>query len=384
MSSKSEIKEEILIKSLKGGKGVKKMNKDEISNFLKNNIIDLNKLDNHGYSILHYSIKSENPDLVYLLLHLDTEQFMSEKANPNSLTNDDTKQIYLSPIHYALQACDDSGISAKIIKILLSAGADINAKDEEGCSVYLKACEKGRLDILDYLFNNESINFYINETSQAGSALHMAIIGDKEDVVSYLLERKIDVSLKDSNGNTAIHLALQLKMNNSFKLIVDYITKNKEFSDEFKKTLLNNENDEGNTILHELAYARCGFLIEMIKKLPQEISIDQEKLNKDGYTYKGVQDNIVKLQKDKEAKEKALREEIRKEKERIAQKKKEEIEILKEEQQRYEEEEEKKRQLGIQLIKYRGYIFACVFFFLMIILYVVVNNAVHRKKENII
>jgi len=384
MSGKSESKEEILIKSLKGGKGVKKMNKDEISNFLKNNIIDLNKLDNHGYNILHYSIKSENPDIVYLLLHLDPEHFMSEKANPNSSTSDDNKQIYLSPIHYALQACDDSTISARIIKILISAGAEINTKDEDGCSIYLKACEKGRLDILDYLFNNEAIKFDINESSQSGSGLHMAIIGDKEDVVSYLLDRKIDVSLKDSNGNTAIHLALQLKMNNSYKLIIDYITNNKEFSNELKKTLLNSQNDEGNTILHELAYARCGFLLDVIKKLPEEISIDQEKQNKDGYTYKGVQENIVKLQKDKEAKEKALREEIRKEKERIAQKKTEEIERLKEEQQRYEDEEERKRQLGMQLIKYRGYIFACVFFFLMIILYIVVNNAVHRKKEKII
>jgi ankyrin repeat protein len=382
--SKSESKEEILVKSIRVGKGVKKMSKDEISNFLKKNIIDLNILDNHGYNILHHAIKSQNTDLVYLLLHLDPEHFITEKANPNTLTSDDSKQIYLSPIHFALQACDDSGISSKIIKILISAGADINSKDEEGCSIYLKACEKGRLDLLDYLLNNESINFNINEISQSGSGLHMAIIGDKEDVVAYLLDRNIDVSLKDSNGNTAIHLALQLKMNNSFKMIVDHITNNKEFSDEYKKTLLNSHNEEGNTILHELAYARCGFLIEMIKKLPQEISLDQEKENKDGYTYKGVQENIVKLQKDKEAKEKAMREEIRKEKERIAQKKKEEIERLKEEQIKYEEEEEKRRQFGLSLIKYRGYIFVIIFFFLMFILYVVVNTAVHKKKEKII
>ena len=384
MSTKSESKEEILLKSIRGGKGTKKMTKDEVSNFLKNNIIDLNKIDSHGYNILHYSIKSQNPDLVHLLLNLDQEHFSTERANPSMLTGDDSKQIYLPPLHLALQACDDSTISSKIIKILIGAGAEINAKDEEGCTVYLRACEKGKMDLLDYFFNNDSLNFNISELCPSGSGLHMAIIGDKEDVVSYLLDRKIDVSLKDSNGNTPIHLALQLKMNNSFKMIVDYTTNNKEFSDEYKKNLLNIQNDDGNSILHELAYARCGFLIEMIKKLPLEISVDQEALNKDGYTYKGVQENIVKLQKQKEAKEKALREEYRKEKERIAQQKKDEVERLKQEQIKYLEEEEKRRQLGLSLIKYRGYIFFSVFCLFLIILYVVVNNAVHKKKEKII
>lgn len=384
MSIKLESKEEIFVKSIKGGKGVKKMTKDEVSNFLKNNIIDLNKLDSHGYNILHYAIKSQNTDLVYLLLNLDQEHFNTEKANPKMLTSDDTKQVYLTPIHLALQVCDDSTISSKIIKILIGAGAEISSKDEEGCSVYLRACEKGRMDILDYLFNNDSLDFNMNEVCPNGSALHMAIIGDKEDVVSYLLDRMIDVSLKDSNGNTAIHMALQLKMNNSFKMIVDYITNNKEFSDEYKKTLLNSQNEEGNTILHELAYARCGFLIEMIKKLPQEIAVDQEAKNKDGYTYKGVQENIVKLQKDKEAKEKAMREELRIEKERFAQQKKDEIERLKQEQLKFLEGEEKKRQLGLSLLKYRGVILFGVFCLFMLILYTVVYSAVNKKKEKII
>jgi len=384
MSIKSENKEEIFTRSIKGGKGVKKMSKEEISNFLKNNIIDLNKLDSHGYNILHYAIKSQNPDLVYLFVNLDSELYITEKANPNFITGDQHNQVYITPLHLALQACDDSALSSKIIKILIGAGADINIRDEENCSIYLRACEKGKVDLLDYFSNNESINFNINETCPSGSGLHMAIIGDKEDIVSYLLERRIDLSLKDSNNNTAFHLALQLKMNNSFKMIVDYITNNIEFSEEQKKTLLNSQNEEGNTILHELAYAKCGFLIEMMKKLPKEISIDVDALNKDGYTYKGVQENIVKLQKDKEAKEKAMKEEYRKEKERIALEKKEEIQRMKDEQIKFIEEEEKRKRLGESLVKYRGYIFFAVFISILMIIYVAVYNAVTRKKEKII
>ena len=64
-------KEELLIKSVKGGKGVKKMSFPDVINFLKINNIDLISNDTHGYNLLHYAIKSENFELVQLFLTLD-------------------------------------------------------------------------------------------------------------------------------------------------------------------------------------------------------------------------------------------------------------------------------------------------------------------------
>jgi ankyrin repeat protein len=385
MSSSSNI-QDLVTKSIKGGKNVKKLSLSELTNFFKSNRVDLNVPDTHGYNLLHYAIKSENADVVNLLLSLDEENFATEKANPNICTNDVQKKVYLSPILYTLQNVNDTTLSTKIIKTLIKYGGDINFKDEEGCILYLRAAEKGRIDLIEFLINysaekENSINFTINEVNKNGSALHMAIIGDQEDAISFLLENKIDVTLTDSNKNTALHLALTLKMNNVFKLIQDFVIKSLDFSKEFKKNLFNAQNDEGNSILHELAYAKCHFMIQTILKFPPENSVDPEIRNKDGYTYKGVQDNIVKLEKEKEEKEKLIKEHIRKEKERLAEEKRQEILREKEEMKNYKLAEEKREQLGLTFLKYRGIIFFVLFALFMVILFVVIKKATIQSKK---
>ena len=49
--STSENKEETLLKMLKA----KKLNKTDINTFLQENNIELNKLDSHGYNLLHHA-----------------------------------------------------------------------------------------------------------------------------------------------------------------------------------------------------------------------------------------------------------------------------------------------------------------------------------------
>jgi hypothetical protein len=280
--------------------------------------------------------------------------------------------------------CNDVTVSNKILKILIKSGADITAKDDDGCSVFLRICEKGRRELLDFFFSLEHSNFNLNETASCGSALHMAIIGDKEEIVQYLINSKIDLSLKDSNGNTAILLAIKLHMNNSFKMILDEIIQNTEYSTETKKILLNTQNEDGNTILHELAYNKLNFLIGMIKKLPADFTVDQSTTNKDGNTYIQVSESLVKLQHDKEAREKLIREETRKEKERIAKEKREEDQRIKEQHFKLLEEEENRRKIGETFVKYRGAIFLAILVLLLFVLYFFVNRAATRKKEILI
>jgi len=385
MSSSSST-QEILIKSIKGAKGVKKLSLSEMTNFFKSNRIDLNTPEAHGYNLLHYAIKSENSDVVNLLLSLDNENFLTEKADPNNCTNDIQKKIYLNPILFTLQNVNDFAISTKIIKSLIKHGGDINYKDEEGCSLYLRAAEKGRIELIEFILNfslekGNSINFNLNEVNNHGSALHMAIIGDQEDTVSYLLEKNIDLTLTDSKKNTVLHLALSLNMNNVFKLIQDFIIKSLDFSNENKKKLFNAQNSEGNSVLHELAYAKCHFMIQMILKFPAEYSVDPEIKNNDGYTYKGVQENIVTLEKEKQEKEKLMKEQIRKEKERLAEEKKQEILREKQEMEKYRLAEEKREKLGLTLIKYRSLIFFLIFAIFLVILFFVIQRATTKRKH---
>lgn len=139
MVSKSE---EGLIKLIKA----KKPKLQDIISLLRNNHIEINALDSHGYNPLHYAIKQEQPDIVNLLLTIESEDEQNpiEKSDPNITTNDYSNSIITSPLLLALIYVNDTEKSNKIIKMLLKSGAKCDYKDEENCTFFLRACEKGR------------------------------------------------------------------------------------------------------------------------------------------------------------------------------------------------------------------------------------------------
>lgn len=374
-------KEEIFLKMLKA----KKINQGDIINLLRTSNLDLNKLDSHGYNLLHYSIKQEQCDIVNSLLNLD-DNFQTIKADPNIACCDSNNSIFLSPSLLALIYCNDTQNSSKIIKYLIRAGGDLSAKDEDGSTILLKSCEKGRIDILEYLENKSSEENPIdwNETCKSGGPLHMAIIGDQEDVVNYLLDKKIDFSIRDHNQNTALHLALQMKNFNVFKLILDFIKNADYLTIEEKKKIISSTNDEENTILHELAYAQSSHLTDYIVKNNEAFGVDLQKKNKQNYTYTEVQKNIVQIKKDKEEMEKKKREMIRQEKERIAEEIRKEIEMRKKMEEQMLLEEEKQQEFRLKLLGYRNYIFLSAFVLFMVVLYFLLDTKVKNKKSAII
>ncbi len=371
-------KEETFLKMLK----LKKLNINDIINLLKTSNLDLNKLDNHGYNILHYTIKQEQPEIINLILNLD-DNYQTLKADPNILCNDSINGIFLSPLLLSLVHCNDSSNSSKIIKSLIRSGADITTKDDEGSTLLLKSCEKGRIDILEYLENKSSEENAINwnETSKYGGAIHMAIIGDQEDVVNYLLEKKIDINIKDENKNSILHLSLQFKNFNVFKLIIDYVKSNVNMIGDDKKEFFASVNDEENTILHELAYAQSSHLTDYIIKNNDTFGVDMERKNKQNYTYVDVQKNIIRIKKEREEMEKKKREFIRQEKERIA----EELRKENENRRKMEDEEimekEKIQEFRLKLLSYRNYIFLVAFILFTVILYFLIDSKIKTKKS---
>ena len=80
-----------------------------------------------------------------------------------------------------------------MIRYLCNAGAIINYRDEEGTTLFLHSCEKGRKDIVNFLINKiintekneednknkKTLKELINESSKNGGGLHFAIIGNK-------------------------------------------------------------------------------------------------------------------------------------------------------------------------------------------------------------
>ena len=375
-----------------------KTKKEDIISFIRNNNFDINQLDSHGYNPLHYAIKLEKVEIVKILLFIEPkekEEIEIQKSDPNIETKDIKNDIITSPLLLTLLHIDDSSNCFKIIKLLIKAGAKIDYKDEEGFNLFLRTCEKGKVDVLEFLLNltknneeekeeeEEKKEFLIDINKQIGKyggGLHIGILSEKDDVINFLLEKNIDLGIKDSDGNSAFHLALKQNQNNTFKILLDHIVSNKNLNDDEKKRILNLQNNEGNTILHEIAYLKSDILMKIIKNIPKNINVDEDIKNKDNFTYKEVTENIIELEKKKLENEKIIKEEKRKQKENLRQKKLEEEQKIYEAQKKNKEYLERQEEFGKKLIENRGLIISGILIFFMAILFLLVKNATNKKE----
>ena len=383
-----------LIKLIKNPKS----KKDDIISFIRNNTFDINQLDSHGYNPLHYAIKLEKVDIIQILLFIEPKEKENDiqKSDPNIETKDIKNDVVTSPLLLTLMHIDDSFNCFKIIKLLIKAGANIDYKDEEGFNLFLRACEKGKVDVLEFLLkltkNNDNEEeeeetkkeFLIDINKQVGKnggGLHIGILSEKDNVINFLLENNIDLGIQDSEGNSVFHLALKQNQPNTFKILLDHITSNENLKDEDKKRILNLQNNEGNTILHEIVFLKSDILMKIIKNLPENIRVDEEIKNKDNFTYKEVKENIIELEKKKQENEKKLKEEKRKQKELLKQQKFEEEQKIYEAQRKNKEYLEKQEEIGKKLIEYRGFIISGILIFFMCILFLLVKNATNKKEK---
>ena len=394
MSEKGDKKSlELFIKQLKK----KNFKISEVKSFLKNHVLDLNEYDKNGYNALHYAIKAERADIVKIMLSIGTdEETISIKADPNKETKDKNNNIFTSPLLLSLLYTNEENNSMQIIRHLINAGANINYKDENGATLFLHSCEKGRTDVINCLINkiikdkeegNENeikdVKTLINSYSKDGGGLHFAIIGQQDEVIELLLENDIDLNINNSQGDNALIFAIKEKQMNFFKRIYDYLLKNAEINDEEKKKILNHQNKEGNTILHELAYSKSSILTNMVLKLPKEISIEPELKNKEGFNYEQVAKNVIESENNIKKQEQQLKEERRKLKEEIRQKKYDEEKRIMDEKRKYEEAMKRQEEFGEKLIENRGKIFCIILVIFLGLMYLLIKYA-SVKREKII
>ena len=385
---------ELFIKHLKK----KNIKLSEVKSFLHNHVLDLNEYDKSGYNALHYAIKSERPEIVKLMLSIGTdEETLSIRADPNKETKDKNSNIYTSPLLLSLLYTNEENESMQIIRHLCNAGANINYKDENGSTLFLHSCEKGRTDVIKFLINKiikdkeegndnneiKDMKMLINSFSKDGGGLHFAIIGQQDEVIELLLENNIDLNIQNSYGDTALLYALKEKQMNIFKRIYDYLIDNKEITNEEKKNILNHQNNEGNTILHELSYCKSSILTNMVLKLPKEICINKDLKNKEGFDYNEVAKNVIELENNRKKQEERLKEERRKLKEELRQKKYDEEKKILDEKRKYEEAMKRQEEFGKKLIEHRGIIFMMILLIFMGLMYLLIKYA-SVKREKII
>jgi ankyrin repeat protein len=139
------------------------------------------------------------------LLHVAARGGLDERVlqllTSHGLKVGDASKTGLRPIHLA---------SVKSIPVLIAAGADINAKDEDGRTALHRAAREGRNDVVAELIRN---NASVHSTDNRGrTPLHLAAMATGADaVIETLLAAGAMKSTRDNDGMTARDLAIEAR-----------------------------------------------------------------------------------------------------------------------------------------------------------------------------
>ena len=94
--------------------------------------------------------------------------------------------------------------SAALVTRLIEAGADVNAKSEDGFTVLMSACDRGNHEVVEVLLDNGADIDAVCEAEYA-NALYLAL--GYEKVLTLLLDRGAKCAVTDPENETVAHHA---------------------------------------------------------------------------------------------------------------------------------------------------------------------------------
>jgi ankyrin repeat protein/L-ascorbate metabolism protein UlaG (beta-lactamase superfamily) len=166
--------------------------------YLKNGA-DINVVDSLGMTALTLSAISRNPDGMSRFLILN-----GAEVNPPACTHTGSCLCgppYMTPLHMAAQAGQPA-----MVRNLLSSGAKINLRNENGYTPLMLAVKRGNLETVKLLTEKGAfLNVKDKDLGYTELAL-AAALGNKE-IVNYLLAAGADPALANNEGKTPFDLA---------------------------------------------------------------------------------------------------------------------------------------------------------------------------------
>ncbi|WP_371219232.1 ankyrin repeat domain-containing protein [Orientia tsutsugamushi] len=266
---------------------------------------DVNIKNQYGSTPLHAAVYHKHINIATLLL--------KKGADVNIKNQYGYTPLHLAsqriPSYYDVDVCvpDDGSApfvideeyytSTNKLKLLLDNGANVNLMDNDGYTALHYASARGRIDVVEFLLNN---NADINITGK-NTVVHSAAKNGHKDMVQFWLDRYPNmINLQDNDGYTALHLVAKHR----FTILPHDVHINRF---DVAEMLLNRgvdtniQNNDGNTALHLALLSYSGLLdithlmmdnldsflcrsIDLIKSLCKNNNVNFILKNNDSYT----------------------------------------------------------------------------------------------------
>ena len=157
--------------------------------------LDVNIADEpRGFSALSYAAAKGSPGLVAALL------------KRSDLDINQVDSVGRSPLVHAAAFAQTH--DAEIIQMLLDHGADPNVQDQQGGNTAvteaIEVIERDNSEAIHVLISSPKTNlFAVNDVGDG--LLHTAVAAGRDDVVRLLVDKQLDVNLKNHAGLTPLH-----------------------------------------------------------------------------------------------------------------------------------------------------------------------------------
>ncbi len=163
--------------------------------------VDVNQTNHRGFTPLMLAASEDHPEIAQVLINAG--------ANVNFINDNGWTAM--------IEAADEGSLATAMV--LFEAGADVNLKGARHTrSAAAMAASEGHAHVLEYLME-QGANW--SETEGSTSPIHLAAEEGQYDVLMMLLDRGVDVNIKDEHGRTALFYAVEEGQTSEVKLLLE-------------------------------------------------------------------------------------------------------------------------------------------------------------------
>lgn len=162
----------------------------------------LNVKNDDGDTALHHALKYKQPDIAKLLIENDIDL---------SMKNSSLDTYLHCAIYYRY---------SDIARILIEKGVDIDAINSYKYTPLIFAIKERNIDIARLLIAKNA-KTYITTGYLCETALHKAIYYGNISIIKLLVEKSIDINIKNKEGDTYLHYAVYKGRKDIEQLLID-------------------------------------------------------------------------------------------------------------------------------------------------------------------